>query len=446
MTKDLTKGSPFKLIIGFSLPLLLGNLFQQLYNVVDMIIVGRFLGVECLAAVGSTGAINFLVVGFCMGVGNGFAIPIAHTFGAKDYKTLRQYVASSVHLSIVFVVIITVLTVAFCRPLLELMQTPLDIIDQAEVYIKVIFAGIPVLFMYNLLASIIRALGDSKTPVVFLLVSSVLNIILDFVFIAILKTGIVGAAYATVISQFVSGILCLLFIRKNFRILDLSKDDWKRRPQHYRILSSMGFPMGLQYSITAIGSVILQSSVNSLGSDIVAAVSAAVKISLFFSAPFDALGSTMATYAGQNTGAGKIERLKKGLWTATLIGFAYALIAFIVLFLFGRTFGTLFMDSSENLILDRMHTYLIVLSSFYMCLVIVNNFRFMIQGMGFSNLAVFAGVFELAGRAIIAIVFVPLFGFIAACFASPIAWVLADFFLIPAFLLSLKKLEKRKVI
>jgi len=444
MTKNLAEGSPFKLIVGFSFPLLLGNLFQQFYSIVDTVIVGKFLGVENLAAVGSTGAINFLIVGFCIGVGNGFSLPIAHKFGAKDYKTLRQYVASSAQLSVVVAIVITVLTVIFCRPLLRIMQTPSNIIEQADSYIRIIFAGIPVLFMYNLLAGIIRSLGDSKTPVVFLIISSVLNIILDLLFIAVLNTGIAGAAFATVISQLVSGLLCLVYMQKHFEILHLSKDDWKIRTQHYYVLSSMGFPMGLQYSITAIGSVILQSAVNTLGSDAVASVAAAIKISMFFSCPFDALGSTMATYGGQNTGAQKLERLNSGILVSSLLGAVYALLAFGVLLFWGRNLGILFMDSSETVILNNMAHFLHVQALFYIPLAFVNIFRFMIQGMGFSNLAVFAGVFELLGRAVVAIGFIPIWGFNAVCFASPVAWILADCFLVPAFLKSVKKLIKRQ--
>lgn len=445
MTKDLTEGSPFKLIVGFSFPLLLGNLFQQFYSVVDTVIVGKFLGVESLAGVGSTGAVNFLIIGFCMGVGNGFSLPIANKFGAKDYKTLRQYVASSIQLSVAFVCIFTVLTVLFCKPLLFFMQTPSNIIEQANAYIKIIFAGIPVLFMYNLLSSIIRSLGDSKTPVVFLVISSLLNIVLDLIFIVVLHTGVEGAAFATVISQLVSGIFCLIYMHKHYQILHLSKNDWKIRTHHYFVLSSMGFPMGLQYSITAIGSVILQSAVNTLGSDAVASVAAAVKISMFFCCPFDALGATMATYGGQNTGARKFERLKIGIRVSSLIGSVYSIIALFVLSFFGRNFGTLFMDSSETFILNNMHHFLIIQAAFYIPLAFVNIFRFMIQGMGFSNLAVFAGVFELIGRAVIAIGFIPIWGFNAVCFAAPVAWILADLFLIPAFWHCLKKLEKQQV-
>jgi len=442
MIKNLTEGSPFKLIVGFSYPLLLGNLFQQFYSVVDTIIVGKLLGVASLAAVGSTGSINFLIVGFCMGVGNGFALPIAHKFGKKDYKTLRQYVASSVQLSIVVSLILTIITVLLCRPLLVLMQTPPDIIDQANAYIRVIFAGIPVLFMYNLLSGIMRSLGDSKTPVVFLVFSSLLNICLDFIFIVFLHTGVMGAALATVISQLIAGILCFLFMKKHFPILHLSHEDWKIDFHHYALLNTMGFPMGLQYSITAIGAVILQIAVNTLGSDAVAAVAVASKISMFFSCPFDALGSTMATYGGQNTGAGKLDRIQKGMKMSIIMGMIYSLFALIFIVVFGRNLGLLFMSSSETLILSHMYYFLVIQALFFIGLAFVNLFRFVIQGMGFSGLAVFAGVFELIGRAVIAILFIPLWGFNAVCFASPLAWILADIFLIPAYFYALKKLRK----
>lgn len=211
MTKDMTNGSPMKLILGFSIPLLFGYLFQQFYNLVDTLIVGRFLGVDALAAVGSTGSLNFLIIGFCMGVCNGFAIPLAHKFGAGDYKGLRAFMVNAVYLSAVFAVVMTIVTVVFCRPILELMRTPDNIIDGAYLYIVIIFAGIPATYLYNLISAIIRSMGDSKTPVVFLVISSVMNIVLDLVFIINLHLGVAGASLATVISQAVSGIGCMIY-------------------------------------------------------------------------------------------------------------------------------------------------------------------------------------------------------------------------------------------
>ena len=442
MTRDLTEGNPFSLILGFSIPVLFGFLFQQFYNVVDTAIVGKFLGKEALAAVGATGSVNFLVIGFCMGICNGFAIPVAQKFGAKNFTLMRRYVMAATHLSIIFSAVLTILTVVFCRPLLMLMRTPSNIIDGSVGYISVIFAGIPVIFLYNLTAGIIRSLGDSKTPLYFLVFASILNIVLDIVFITCFSWGVVGAAVATVISQGISGILCLFFMAKKFEILKMSKDDRKIRPELFPALCGQGVPMGLQYSITAIGSVILQSSVNTLGSDAVASVTAGSKLSMFFATPFDALGTTMATWGGQNAGAEKYPRLKQGLLVSCVIGLAYSLVAFVVMLFFGNALGRIFIKADEVLVLQQAHQFLLMNSAFYFPLALVNTVRFLIQGMGFSRFAVLAGVFEMVARTLVGVVFVPKFGYSAACLASPAAWIFADCFLIPAFFLCYKKLSK----
>lgn len=445
MTKDLTQGKPLELILGFSVPLLFGYLFQQFYNIVDTVIVGQFLGKEALAAVGSTGSVNFLIIGFCIGVCSGFSIPVANKFGAKDYDTMRQLVASSAELSAAFSIVFAVLTVAFCRPLLVLMRTPENIIGYAASYIRIIFAGIPVVFLYNILAGVLRAVGDSRTPLLFLVISSLLNIALDLLFIIVFKLGVEGAAYATVLAQFISGLSCLFYMIKRFKIIHLKKSDWKIRTNLFVKLIGTGFPMGIQYSITAIGSVILQTSVNTLGSDAVAAVTAGAKTHIFFCCPFDALGTTMATWAGQNTGAGKLLRIKKGLFQSSIIGLVYSIAAFFVLYLFGRKLGLLFLSAEETEILGMVHFFLISNALFYFPLTLVNVIRFCIQGMGYSRLAVLAGLFELIGRAFIAICFVPRFGFRAACFASPTAWILADIFLIIAFFACYRNLEEKEL-
>lgn len=295
-TKDMTTGSPVKLILSFLIPMLFGLLFQQLYNMVDTIIVGKYLGVNALAAVGSTGSINFMIIGFCIGVCSGFAIPVAQKFGEKNEVALRRFVANGGWLSLIFSVTMTAVVCVLCRNILIWMNTPEDIIDGAYSYIIIIFMGIPATYLYNILSGIIRSLGDSTTPLFFLLVSSVMNIILDFFTILVLHMGVAGAAWATVISQGVSGILCLLYMRKKFTILKMQGDEWKPDKNAMVTLCGMGIPMGLQYSITAIGSVILQTAVNSLGSVAVASVTAGSKISMFFCCPFDAMGATMATY------------------------------------------------------------------------------------------------------------------------------------------------------
>ncbi len=444
-TKDMTTGSSMKLILGFAVPLLMGMLFQQVYSLVDTIIVGRFLGVNALAAVGATGSINFLIIGFCLGLCNGFALPVAQRFGAKDYDGLRKYVGNSAVLSVIVGGTITVFTVVFCRNILQIMDTPADIIDLSYNYIVVIFAGIPATLLYNILSSHLRSLGDSVTPVAFLILSACLNIGLDLLFIVTFHWGVFGASFATVLSQLVSGVLCLVFIIIRFDILHLKRDDWRLDPAYVRNLLVMGLPMGFQYSITAIGSVILQAAVNSLGSIAVASMTAASKISMFVVCPFDALGSTMATYGGQNVGAGKLERLGKGLRSAVILGAIYSAVIFVVVYFFGENMIQIFLSPTEEnaaTVLAWAKEFLVINAAFYFPLALVNIVRFLIQGMGFSGFAVFAGVFEMVARTIVGLFLVPVFGFVAACFAGPLAWIFADAFLIPAFFFCRKRLRK----
>ena len=442
LEKDMTVGSPFKLIISFAIPLLLGNLFQQLYNFVDTMIVGHFLGVNALAGVGATGSINFLIVGFCIGVCSGFSIPIAQMYGAKNYVALRKYIANTIYLSIAFSVIVTTIVSIFCRQILELMNTPDNIIEYSYIYILTIFLGIPITFFYNVLAGCIRAIGDSKTPLVCLVVSTFMNVFLDIFLISILHLGIFGAAFATIFSQLVSGMLCLFVIMKKFDVLHIKKGEWKAEPIYMKKLCYMGLPMGLQYSITAIGSVILQTSVNSLGSLAVAATTSAGKVNMLFMCILDSLGSSMATYGGQNLGAGKIDRIKSGVKTAAVIGIAYSCFAFIVAYLVHKPLIGLFLDEPNPQLLEMASKQVLITLGSFVFLVFVNVLRFLIQGVGFSILAVFAGVFEMIARMIGGLFLVPHFGFIGACFASPLAWVLADLFLFPAYFYVINQLEK----
>lgn len=440
--KDLTVGSPFRLIIAFAIPMILGNLFQQLYNFVDTMIVGHLLGVDALAGVGATGGINFLILGFCMGMCAGFAIPVAQRFGAKDETNLRKFVANALYLSVIFSVVITVVVAFLCRDILIWMRTPDNIIDYSYAYILTIFLGIPVTFLYNILAGVIRAIGDSETPLYFLILSTFINVGLDFLFIAGFKWGVFGAALATVISQFISGVLCVIVIVKKFTILHISGDEWKVDGNCIRTLVGMGLPMGLQYSITAIGSVILQSNVNGLGSTAVAAVTAASKVNMLFICVLDALGAAMATYGGQNLGAGKIDRIKSGTGAAVIIGVLYSLMAFGAVNLVGRTLVNLFVDVPDPKMIDMACQHSFVTIAALSLLVLVNVLRFLIQGVGYSSFAILAGVLEMIARTIAGVVFIPYFGFIGACFASPFAWLLADMFLVPAYLFVVKRLQR----
>ena len=440
----MTEGSPMKLILGFSVPLLFGYLFQQLYNLVDTMIVGQFLGVDALAAVGATGSINFLIIGCCNGVCSGFALPVAHRFGAKDYKTLRKLYANSIWLSAIFAVVMTTLTVIFCRPILTLMRTPANIFEYSYQYILIIFIGIPATYLFNLTSGMIRALGNSRAPLIILVISSFLNVILDLVFILNFNMGVAGAAAATVLSQVVSGIICVIYIRKKVEMLQLSRDEWKMEKREMAELFNAGVPMGLQYSITAIGSVILQSAVNTLGSDAVASVTAASKISVFLVCPFDSMGATMATYGGQNAGGYKLDRLHKGLGSCIILGAVYSVIGLLIIVAFGPHLLKLFVSGDEAAILADAQHFLLINGLFYFPLALVNIVRFMIQGMGFGFFAIIAGVLEMAARTLVGAVFVPIFGYNAACFASPLAWIFADCFLIPAYFVVWNRMKKHR--
>ena len=389
-----------KLILGFMLPLLLGMLFQQFYNMVDTAIVGQFLGINALAGVGSTGSINFLVLGFVQGVCTGFAIPVAQMFGAKDLHSMRKYVGNTIWISAIFAVVLTTATCLLCTNILTWMDTPSDCFQEAYDYIFVIFLGIPVTFLYNILSGIIRSVGDSKTPLYFLILSSLLNIGLDLFMILVLDMGVKGASWATVISQLVSGVLCLVYMIKKFDILHLSRDEMKFDRFYIGRLCGVGIPMGLQYSITAIGSILIQTAVNGLGSTYVAAVTAGSKVS--------------------------------------------QLLCLIILFL-GRNISMLFVNDtnggSVTEILDLAQQFLICNGAFYIPLAFVNIVRFLIQGMGFSQIAIFAGVFEMVARGLVALALVPFFGFNAICFANPAAWIFADCFLIPLFFWCYRKMK-----
>lgn len=442
MTKDLTRGRPMTLIIQFGLPILLGMLFQQMYNLVDTAIVGKFLGGNALAAVGATGSINFLVVGGSIGICSGFAIPIAQRFGAEDPDGLRKYVTGAVYCCLFFATVITGLTVTFSRDILVLMNTPEDILEFSWIYITTIFAGIPGYILFNMNAGILRSLGDSHTSVIWLVIASITNIVLDLYFIIRLEWGVFGAAFATILSQYLAGFGSLWKVCRGFDILKLQKGDWGWSWARIRTLLSLGLPMGLQFSITAIGSVMLQSSVNVLGTMYVTATTAASKVSLFLSCPLEAMGSTMATYGGQNVGAKKWDRIHQGLRACCLLGFGYSLFALVMVLLLGDQLVMLFLDEASAYLVPLSIHMLRALVFCYVLLAIIHIFRNYIQGMGFSPLATIAGVMEMVARAGVSFL-VPIYGYSAACLASPAAWVMADVFLIPAYFYCVRKLKQR---
>lgn len=442
-TKDLTTGSPLKLMLSFMLPMMFGMIFQQFYSMVDTIVVGNFIGVDALAGVGSTGSINFLVLGLCTGICSGFAIPVAQKFGEKDFDGLRRFVGNMIWLTVLIAGTVTLITTILCRHILTWMDTPAEVFQYAYDYLFIIFLGIPATMLYNLLSGILRSLGDSKTPLFFLIMSSLLNVCLDILFILTFNMGVAGAAWATLLSQLISGLLCLIYMVKKFPILHLNKHELALDSSYVTQLLAMGLPMGMQFSITAIGSILVQAAVNGIGPAAMAAVTAANKVSMLFSCVFDAMGSTSATFAGQNIGAGKPERVHKGIKDLLLLGCVCSVVIFVVLYFWGANLTMLFLNSEDGAVTDQVipmsRQFLLTNAAFYVFLLIVNVVRATIQGLGYSRVAVFAGVFEMFARGSIALCLVPIFGFSAVCFASPAAWITADLFLFPTYYKCLKK-------
>ena len=442
MTKDMTEGRPLGLILLFAVPLMLGSLFQQFYNMADTIIVGRFVGVEALAAVGSVGGLSYLVLGFVNGIACGFAIPLARCFGAKDEEGMRRFTANSVWLSILFGAALTVVTVALTRPILVLTNTPADIIDLADAYIRTIFAGIPFTLLYNVTSAFMRALGDSRRPLYFLIVASAINVVLDIFFILAFDAGVFGAALATVISQAVAGVWSLAYMAKHFRVLAWSKEEGRLSPDHCAELCRMGLPMGLQCSITALGSIMLQTAVNGLGSAAVAAMTAGGKAGQILSVPLESIGTAMTTYVSQNLGAGSLPRVRQGVRTALGIGTVYSIASFVIFHFADRAVIGLFLNAEDAAgpIMAQAREFLFWNSVFYIPLAVLIVYRYAIQGLGYSGLAMFAGVFEMFARGLVACL-VPALGYWAGCIASPVAWIAACVFLLPAYRMVLRRLS-----
>ncbi|MCI8597846.1 MAG: MATE family efflux transporter [Lachnospiraceae bacterium] len=425
MEKDMTKGSPMKIIFSFTVPVFIGNVFQQFYSMVDTIIVGKFVGTPALAAVGSTGTISFLILGFLMGMTVGFTVLTAQRFGAGDMDGMRKTVGSAALLSLFASLAITAASMLGMKPLLLFMNTPEDIFADAYTYIMIICAGIIAQVLYNLLSCILRALGNSKTPLYFLILSALLNIVLDLLFIVTFQMGVAGAAWATVISQGISGLLCLVYIRKKVPLLRLNKHDWHLDPHLAHIQIGIGFPMALQYSITAIGSMMMQASLNLLGSLSVAAFTAATKIEQVVTQAYVALGTTIATYCAQNTGAGDLTRVRRGFRSATLLGLAYSLAAATFVVTSGKYLTYLFVSEHVSDIIGQVDLYLKCSAAFFIPLTIVNVYRNGIQGMGFGLLPMTAGIAELIGRGVVAVIAARHLSYFGVCMASPAAWVLA---------------------
>ena len=430
-----------KLIFGFWFPVLLGNLFQQVYNLVDSVIVGRFVGVNAFAGVSATGSRNFLIIGFLLGMCSGCAIPVAQSFGEGDPHAMRKYFANAIYLCGGLSAAMSVATVLLTPAILRWTGTPADIFDEAYHYIVHSFGGMTAIILYNLSSGALRAVGNTRTPLYFLLLSCAVNVVLDLLFVVVFRMGVTGASLATVAAQLLSGVLCTWVIFKKYDVLRIRGEEWKLDPACMKRLSGMGLPMGMQFSITAVGSLIRQTAVNGLGSAAVADISAGSKIYTLFCCPFDAIGATIATWCGQNLGARRIDRVRQGARLCMGIMSVYALIALVFVKLWGAPLISLFITGSRTEIVAMALQYLDMVVLFFIPLLTIFVLRNALQGLGFSRIAMFAGLFELVGRAFVAFMLVRPYGFSGAIMANPAAWIMADVLLIPAYFSAIRRLQ-----
>lgn len=428
-TTDLTVGKPLFQILRFALPLVLGTLFQQLYSFADTVIVGRCLGTDALGAVGTTYSLNFLILGFVQGACVGFGIPVAETFGAKDKGGLRKYLFNGALLCVVLSVVFTLFTTLMAGPLLQLIHTPEELYADAVLYIRIIFLGIPATVLYNYASSVLRAMGDSQHPFYFLLAASVLNIGLDYLLIVSMGMGVDGAALATVLSQLLSGGLCVFW----FFTRTAKQEELTFRGQssllsagHCKRLAYIGFPMGFEYSVSAIGAVIMQDAINLLGSTAVAAQTAGEKIRQMFTLPMESVGMAMATYVGQNHGAHRTDRIKQGIKDGCTIQLTYCVAAWVVIFFVKPYAVGLVLGDADPAVTAGAIQYLAIMSLLFCFHGLLMIFRNTLQGLGYSVQAIISGVGELIGRSLGGLLAVKTgLGYVGICLSNPFAWGLA---------------------
>ena len=442
MELDMTKGNPASLIVKFIIPIILGNIFQQFYNVVDTVIVGQVVGVKALAAVGATGTISFLILGFMQGMTTGFTVLTSQRFGAGDTEGLKKSVGSGYVLSIIITVLMTALSVAGMNWLLHLMQTPEDIYGMSYTYIIIICWGMGFNILYNLLSSMLRAVGNSKVPLYFLILAALLNVVLDLLFVIVFRMGVAGAALATIVAQGVSGLLCLIYILKKVPLLCVERRHLQLEKWCVKNQLSIGIPMALQFSITAIGTIMVQTALNMLGSVIVASYTVACKVEQFVTQVHAAMGMTMATYSAQNRGIGDIERIRKGTKAAFWMSTAYSVIIYAVLMPALPWVVRLFLAGDITEVLPYVRTYILICGVFFTTLGMIFIYRNVMQGCGFGFLPMMGGVVELVSRAVAALVAAKMLSYTGVCFANASAWCLAGIFLWIAYRVVLKQMEK----
>jgi putative MATE family efflux protein len=440
---DMTVGSPTRDIIKFALPLICGYILQQMYLIIDAAIVGRWIGVGALAAVGASSSIMFLIMGFCNGSCAGFAIPVARSFGAKDFSDMRSYVSNALRISAVIAVVITVFTCIFCDRILKIVNTPTDVFHDAYIFLLLNFLAIPFTIAYNILSGFIRALGNSKQPFYFLIISSFVNIGLDVILILIIGMGVEGAGIATLLSQAFSGLLCWLYIKKKMHIL-IPTGEERRYDDHKvgRLLNS-GIPMGLQFSITGIGIIMLQSANNALGTTFVAAFTASMRVKYLFTCVFENIGVAMATYCGQNIGAREVHRIALGIRSAIKIMLIYFVFTLILIVPFADYMMMLFVNPGETAIVSNAAMFMRISCYFYPVLGLLTILRYSIQGLGYSNLSMLSGVMEMIARCGVSIWIVPALHFLGVCYGDPMAWMAADLFLVPTMILIYRRLKTK---
>jgi len=442
MELDMTKGIPAKLIARFIIPIIIGNIFQQLYNMADTIIVGRFIGVEALAAVGVTGSVVFLILGFTQGLTTGFTVMTAQRFGAGDREGMKKSIGSAMILSLFVTVIMTAVSMAGIDTLLKWMNTPEDIFEMSRRYIMVICAGICCNVLYNLQASILRAIGNSVVPLVLLFISSVVNIVLDYVLIVYGNMGVEGAAVATVVSQGLSGILCLIYIVKAVPALHVNRSHFKLEQQCVKNQLSVGIPMALQFSITAVGTILVQSALNLLGSMAVASYSVSCKVEQLVTQPFAAMGVTMATYCAQNRGINDLDRVRRGVKAANVMSAVYAVAIYGIIYVALPYIIPLFASEDIETITEYAKIYIGVCGAFFIPLGMIFIFRNALQGCGFGFMPMMGGVVELASRSVLAFVAARMLSYTGVCLANVSAWLTAGVFLWMAYHVLMKRMER----
>lgn len=444
MQKNMTSGSPLSLMVGFVIPIFVGNLFQQLYLMSDTLIVSRLLGVEALAAVGSVSPFSYMVVGFAQGLTMGFTAILSQRFGAGDNEGMRKVYAMSTLLSVLISFLLSIVFTFLSRPMLKLVNTPDNILDMAVEYISIIYIFLIFQVLYNLYAGVLRSLGDSKSPLVFMIISAITNIILDIIAIAVFHMGVGGAALATVFSQGLSALLSFIYIKKKFTILTPSKEEKKYDRSLSKVLLKVGLPGAFQYSITAISCILVQASLNNFGSDSVAAYSVANKIENMVTQFYPALGIGISTFAGQNLGAGKLKRVRKGFRVSVYLNIAYSIFALIICQFFASPMSKLFIDSntSSPVVIEESILYVTTMSLFFIPLGFIFIFRTGCQGLGSGKIPMLSAIIELVARTCTAFSLPYFFGFLGICYSNAVSWISAGFLLPIVYLAFMKKLER----